>query len=66
MTKYALSVSEACSVIGCGRTKLFQLIGSKQLEALRLGRKLLIPSDEVNRFLSQLPKARPSKSIANR
>ena len=56
-TKRAYTVMEAAGEIGCGRTKIFELIHSKKIKALRLDGKLLILGSDIDAFLQSLPEA---------
>jgi excisionase family DNA binding protein len=53
--KHSLTVQEACACSGIGKTKLYELIGSGQLKARKLGKKTLILSDDLRHCLSPLP-----------
>jgi excisionase family DNA binding protein len=50
-----LSVSETIRVLGIGRTNLYSLINTGRIKALKLGRRTLISSTEIERFLAGLP-----------
>jgi excisionase family DNA binding protein len=50
-----LSISQTIRVLGIGRTHLYSLINSGRIKALKLGRRTLISSTEIERFLSGLP-----------
>lgn len=51
-----LSISQTVSTFGIGRTKLFYLISVGEIEAIKLGRRTLIPTDSVRRYVAQLPR----------
>jgi excisionase family DNA binding protein len=53
--KYAFTVKEACSALNCGKTKIYELLGTGELTAIRLGRKVLIKPEEIARFMAGLP-----------
>jgi excisionase family DNA binding protein len=53
--KYALTAKEACAALNCGKTKFYALLGSGELTAIRLGRKVLIKPEEIARFMAALP-----------
>lgn len=53
-----LSVSEACSVAGIGRSRLYQAISSGQLVARKYGNRTIILRDDLLRFLAALPEVR--------
>ncbi len=52
-----LAPSEAKVAIGCGTTKLYQLIGNGSLEALKLGRHTRIRASAIATFQDSLPRA---------
>jgi excisionase family DNA binding protein len=54
MSKYALSIKAACSVLSVGKTKIYDLIGKGELRAVHLGGRTVITSDEIDRFLASL------------
>ena len=47
---------EFCAVVPCGRTKGYELIAGGQVEAIKLGKKTLIPRMEVERLQARLPR----------
>lgn len=51
-----LSIAEVVRRFGIGRTKLYSLIGSGEIEAFKLGRRTLIRADSVRTFLAALPR----------
>ena len=52
-----LTVPEACEALKCGRTKLFELVKSGQLVAVRTGKRMAITVESV-RELQGLPARR--------
>jgi excisionase family DNA binding protein len=52
-----LSVQQACRVIGIGKTLAYELIGTGRLRCVRAGRRVLIPTDEVKRFMAEQSEA---------
>ena len=54
----AYSVLQAARAIGIGRSKLYDLFRSGDLNAVRCGRRTLILALELQSFLSSLPPAR--------
>ena len=42
MDELTVSISEACRMLGIGRTTLYQLIGSGRLKTIRIGRRRLV------------------------
>lgn len=53
-----LSVTEACSVAGIGRSRLYQAISSGQLIARKFGNRTIILRNDLMQFLGSLPEAR--------
>jgi excisionase family DNA binding protein len=51
----ALSVAQACAILGLGKTKLYELIDSRALKARRLGRRRLVLRRDLQEFLESLP-----------
>lgn len=49
-----LSVSEACALLGIRRTRFYELLNGEQLNAVKLGRRTLVRSDELERFIEAL------------
>ncbi len=51
--KLALTVEEAAVYTGIGRNTLRDLISSRKIPVLRVGRKILIRTDTLEHFLQQ-------------
>ncbi len=51
--KLALTVEEASACTGIGRNTLRDLISSRKIPVLRVGRKILIRTDTLEHFLQQ-------------
>lgn len=49
-----MTIEEACSAIGIGRTKLYQAINSGDLKAKKYGKRTIILKSDVDAFLGQL------------
>ncbi len=54
MTQISLSIEEARTATGIGRTKLYAAINSGQLKARKFGKRTIILRDDLNTFLSNL------------
>jgi excisionase family DNA binding protein len=54
-SQLAYSVAEACAVARAGRTSLYQAIKSGELVARKRGRRTVILSDDLHRWLDSLP-----------
>ena len=52
-----LSIAEACSTAGIGRTKLYEAIADGRLKARKFGKRTLILRDDLRQFLAALPTA---------
>ncbi|MCK1721277.1 helix-turn-helix domain-containing protein [Bradyrhizobium sp. 141] len=52
-----LSISEACAVVGIGRTKIYQAISTGKLKARKYGKRTLVLRDDLRDFLASLPGA---------
>ena len=48
-------IDRACTISGCGRTKIYQLINLRLLDARKLGRRTLVTDESLRRFLAGLP-----------
>lgn len=64
LDKLAYSIVEAARVAGIGRSTLYEALAAGELKAVKLGRRTLIPADELRRFLAALPPARPATDAA--
>ena len=52
-----LSIAEACTASGVGRSKLYEAIADGRLKARKLGKRTLILQDDLRQFLVDLPTA---------
>lgn len=53
--KHGLTIQEACTYSGIGRTKLYEAISSGKLKAHKAGKRTLILSDDLREYLRNLP-----------
>lgn len=53
----AYPITDACRVIGCGRTTLYGYISAGKIEARSLGSRTVIPAESLHRFVASLPPA---------
>jgi len=56
MEKLALSPAESRRALGLGRTTFYNLISSGELRTVRVGRRILVPATELERFLTADPR----------
>ena len=50
----ALSIEQTCTFTGLGKTKIYELIGSRALKTRRLGRRRLVLRTDLKEFLKTL------------
>jgi excisionase family DNA binding protein len=53
----ALRKKAAAATIGCGTSKMDELIASGQIKAIKSGKQVLVLTAEIERFLASLPPA---------
>ena len=63
MKKY-LTISEATEPLGLTEKAVRQRIARGQLPYRKLGRRVLIPADELERFLAALPGKTAAEAVA--
>ncbi len=51
----AVSVSEACRLIGIGRTKFYEAVAHNQIRTRKVGTKTVVEMAELRRFIASLP-----------
>lgn len=54
MEPLLLPVSDACRVIGISRSTLYELISAGQITIRKIGRKTLIPREDLTSFAARL------------
>jgi excisionase family DNA binding protein len=52
--RFLYSISETAELLGCGKTKVYELIHERKLQLVHIGRKSLIPSDSIQDFLRSI------------
>ena len=50
----ALGILDACASLGIGRSLLYRLISEKQIKAVKIAGRTVIPTAEIDAFLSRL------------
>jgi excisionase family DNA binding protein len=48
---FVVPIPEAARLIGCGRSKLYELLNAKEIPLLKLGRKSVIPLAALRAFI---------------
>ncbi len=59
MDPILLPVPEACRVIGISRSTLYELIAAGDITIRKIGRKTLIPREDLTSFAARLTSRRP-------
>jgi excisionase family DNA binding protein len=55
LQREGLSILEACTVAGIGRTKIYEAIAIGNLKARKYGKRTIILRSDLQNFLSGLP-----------
>ena len=55
MDKVLLTPIEAAIALGIGRSKVYELLQSGQLQSVHIGRCRRVPADAIHRFAQSLP-----------
>jgi excisionase family DNA binding protein len=61
-----VSTREGARRIGVGKTKFFELLKDERIKAVRIGRRTLIPTVELDRFVAGLPPRRTASAAPAR
>ena len=48
----ALTIRNACALSGIGRTMLYKLIGDRKLRVVKIGKRTLIPFDDLQKLVA--------------
>ncbi len=59
---FRFSVEDAALAAAVGRTTVFMELRSGRLKGRKIGRRTVIPLDDLNNWLASLPRIRPSGS----
>jgi excisionase family DNA binding protein len=54
MEKRLLRIAEAAEALGLGRTVTYQLVMRGELPSVRVGRRRLVPTADLDRFIERL------------
>lgn len=49
---FAVSIADGARLIGCGRSKFYELINAKQIPLIKLGRKSLVPVAALRDYIA--------------
>lgn len=60
ISRRLLTVREAAQVLGVGRTTVYELIASDELEVVHIGRSARIPTAAIDDFIDRLRSRRAS------
>lgn len=60
----ALSLAQAVKMAGLGKTSLYQAIADGRLMCRKAGRRTLVETAELKRFIQSLPSNRDTKDAA--
>jgi excisionase family DNA binding protein len=55
VTRTLYAVPETCQRLSIGRSTLYELIADGQIKAVKIGRRTLIPHEELERYVASLP-----------
>jgi excisionase family DNA binding protein len=55
--RFAYSINEVCTATNLGRDAVYRAISAGQLVARKLGKRTVVTSRDLERFLHSLPKA---------
>lgn len=57
MDPVTVTIPDAAKAIGIGTTKLYELINAGQLRTVRLGRRVLVPTESIRKLVTALEAA---------
>jgi excisionase family DNA binding protein len=61
MEKRTLTVTEAARALGIGRSAAYEAARSGQLPAIRIGRRVLVPTEALQRLLDSVQPTAPAE-----
>jgi excisionase family DNA binding protein len=50
--KPTMAMNDAARYLGVGRSKLYELVRTRQIRSIRVGRRILIPTHELDAYIS--------------
>ncbi|MCP4607762.1 MAG: helix-turn-helix domain-containing protein [Planctomycetes bacterium] len=53
MDKLLLKVSEAGEMLGVGRSRMYEMLATKELPSIRIGKSYRIPSKALNQWVEE-------------
>ena len=53
MENSLLTINEICSILRIGKTKAYELIKQKKIKSIKIGKKIIIPSSELNNYIAK-------------
>ncbi len=62
MDSLGLSIPEVCRTTGIGRTTIYEEIRAGRLRALKLGRRTIIRTTDLQKWLDALPELRRERA----
>jgi excisionase family DNA binding protein len=62
--KLSYTIAEAARALGIGKSTIYLALASGKLSARKCGSRTLLLADELRRYTSSLPPARPTNSAA--
>jgi excisionase family DNA binding protein len=57
MEPITLTIDDTRKCMGLGKTKVFELIAEKKLETVKVGRRTLVKTASIKRFIASLSEA---------
>lgn len=53
-SRLVYSIDEAAELLGIGRTFMFHLVATGEIESFKLGKRRKIPREEIDRYIKRL------------
>ena len=60
---FTISIAEAVELVGLGKTHLYKAIAAGDLKVKKSGRRTLLETAELRRFVESLPLSNPAAAI---